>query len=93
MTALAYALQNGDFAAAKRLLALGARPDTTIGPLGMPVALLPVLAGSVDGVRSLKQAGVDYSKLKYRGATAADLAKASGNTQLLEVLTQGTSAL
>jgi tetratricopeptide (TPR) repeat protein len=93
MTALAYALQDKDFAAARRLLALGARPDATIGPLGMPVALLPVMAGSVDGVRLLKQAGVDYSKLRYRGATAADVAKASGDRELLEALTEGGSAL
>jgi tetratricopeptide (TPR) repeat protein len=93
MTALAYALQNEDSAAAKRLLGLGARPDCTIGPLGMPVALIPVMDGNADAVRSLQQAGVDYSKLTYRGATAADLAKASGNRELLEVLAPRGSSL
>ncbi len=93
MTALAYALQEEDFGAAKRLLALGAKPDATIGPLGMPVALIPVMDGNADAVRSLQQAGVDYSKLTYRGATAAQLAKASGNKELLDVLAQRGSSL
>jgi tetratricopeptide (TPR) repeat protein len=93
MTALAYALQNGDSAAAKRLLALGAQPDTAVGPLRMPVALIPVMEGNIDAVRTLRQAGVDYSKLRYRGATAADLAKASGNKELLDLLTEGGAQL
>jgi ankyrin repeat protein len=93
MTALAYALQNGDSAAAKRLLALGARPETAVGPLQMPVALIPVIEGDIETVRILQQAGVDYSKLRYRGAKAADLAKASGNEELLDVLTKSGSSL
>jgi tetratricopeptide (TPR) repeat protein len=93
MTALAYALQNGDSAAAKRLLALGAQPDTAVGPLKLPVALIPVMEGNIDAVRTLRQAGVDYSKLRYRGATAADLAKASGNKELLDLLTEGGAQL
>ena len=93
MTALAYALQNDDSAAVKRLLALGARPDAAVGPLGMPVALIPVMEGNIDAVRSLQQAGVDYSKILYRGATAADVAKASGNKDLLDVLAQRGSSL
>jgi tetratricopeptide (TPR) repeat protein len=93
MTALAYALQNRDFAAAKRLLTLGARPDTAVGPLQMPAALIPVMDGNVEAVRILQQAGVDYSKLRYRGAKAADLARASGNEELLDILTKSGSAL
>lgn len=93
MTALAYALQNGDFAATRRLLALGARPDIPVGPLQMPVALIPVMEGNIDAVRVLQQAGVDYSNLRYRGAKAADLAKASGNEEVLDVLTKKSSSL
>jgi tetratricopeptide (TPR) repeat protein len=93
MTALAYALQNGDSAAAKRLLALGARPDIAVGPLRMPTALIPVMEGNVETVRALRQAGVDYTKLRYRGATAADLAKVSGNKEMLDVLTESGAQL
>ncbi|HUL46112.1 MAG TPA: ankyrin repeat domain-containing protein [Steroidobacteraceae bacterium] len=93
MTALAYALQNGDSAAAKRLLALGARPDIAVGPLKMPTALIPVMEGNVETVRALRQAGVDYTKLHYRGATAADLAKVSGNKEMLDVLTESGAQL
>jgi tetratricopeptide (TPR) repeat protein len=93
ITALAYALQNGDFAATKRLLALGARPDIPVGPLKMPVALIPVMEGNIEAVRTLQQAGVDYSNLRYRGAKAADLAKASGNEEVLDLLTKKSSSL
>ncbi len=47
----------------------------------------------MDAVRSLQQAGVDYSKLRYRGATAADFAAASGNKELMDALTRGGSTL
>jgi hypothetical protein len=39
------------------------------------------------------QAGVDYSNLRYRGAKVADLAKASGNEELVHVLTKNGSIL
>jgi len=86
LTALAYALQNQDLGAAGRLLALGARPDTPVGGAGVPVALLPVLSADVNGVRLMRQSGVDYSKLRYRGATALEIAKRLGNSALLDAL-------
>lgn len=86
LTALAYALQNQDLAAARRLLTLGARPDIPVGEAGVPVALLPVLIADINGVRLLRKSGVDYSKLKYRGATALQIAKGLGNSALLEAL-------
>jgi len=86
LTALAYALQNRDLGAARRLLALGARPDTSVGAAGVPVALLPVLSADINGVRLMRQNGVDYSKLRYRGATALEIAKRSGNSALLDAL-------
>lgn len=88
MTALAYALERGKIAAAEGLLGLGARPDIPVGVEAMPVALLPVLDGNLDAIRALQRAGVDFAKLRYRGATAIDFAKQSGNTALLEVLTR-----
>jgi tetratricopeptide (TPR) repeat protein len=86
MTALALALNAEDLAAARRLLMLGARPQTPVGYNDMPVALLPVLAGNIPGIRLMQQFGVDYSKLRYRGATALDYAKQSGNNALLGIL-------
>jgi tetratricopeptide (TPR) repeat protein len=93
LTALAYALQNHDLAAAKRLLALGAHGDAPVGYGDVPVALLPVMEGSIEAVRLMQQFGVDYYKLRYRGATAFDFAKQSGNSALLEVLEKNRPAL
>jgi tetratricopeptide (TPR) repeat protein len=86
MTALAYALQNGDVPAAHRLLSLGAQPQFPVGPAGMPLALMPVMQGNVDEVRLMQHAGVDYSKLHFRGASALEYARQSGNQELLDVL-------
>ncbi len=90
LTALAHALQDGDLAAAKRLLGLGARPDAPIGFAQMPVALLPVMEGNVEAVRLLRRSGVDYSKLSFRGTTAIEYAKQSGNSELLDALGQAS---
>jgi hypothetical protein len=40
----------------------------------------------IQGIRILRQSGVDYSKLSYRGMTALDVAKRAGNKALLEAL-------
>ena len=94
MTALAYCLQARDLAAARRLLALGARPDFPIGPLGMPLALLPVMDGDVDAIRMLQHSGVDYSKLRFHGTSALEFARQSGNKKLIGLLAdQGATAL
>ena len=86
LTALAFALKNRDLAAAKRLLALGARSDIPVGYGDVPVALMPVMEGDLQAIRIMQQYGVDYSKLRYRGATAFDFAKQSGNSALLKAL-------
>jgi tetratricopeptide (TPR) repeat protein len=86
LTALAYALQYHDVAAAKRLLALGARGDVLVGDGELPVAFLPVMSGDVDGTRMMKKHGVDYSKLRYRGLSALDVARRIGQTSLVEIL-------
>jgi hypothetical protein len=57
-----------------------------VGRAGVPVALLPVLSGDIDGVRLMRQNGVDYSKLRYQGATALEIAKGLGNSALLDAL-------
>jgi tetratricopeptide (TPR) repeat protein len=93
MTALAHALDEKDYPAAERLLALGAHPDTPVSYALIPVALLPVMNDDVDGIRALQRAGVDYSKLSFRGVTALDYAKQTGNDELLEVLTRKAHTL
>ncbi len=93
MTALGHALQNGNLDAAERLLRLGARPQTPVGYADMPVALLAVMNGNVEAIRVLQRAGVDYSKLRYRGATAIDYAKQTGDEELLNVLQHKERAL
>ncbi|MFL6664407.1 MAG: tetratricopeptide repeat protein [Rhizobacter sp.] len=84
--ALAYALRSRDHAAARRLLALGAATDALVGAEQMPVALLPVVMADVDGIRLMRKAGVDYTKLRYQGSTALDHARAIGDRRLLEAL-------
>ncbi|MDP9082319.1 MAG: hypothetical protein M3N50_00910 [Pseudomonadota bacterium] len=86
LTALAYALQNQDLAAAKRLLTLGADPDTPVGATGLPVAVLPVLSADADAVRMLRQSGVNYSKITFRGATALEIAKRIGDASVIDAL-------
>lgn len=86
MTALAYALQDHNLAAAKRLLTLGASPDVIVGPEEMPLALLPVIEGDVEAVTLMLQFGVDYSKIRFHGATAYDFAREADNSALLEKL-------
>lgn len=86
LTALAIALQRDDLEAAQRLLELGADPETLVTVAEMPVALLPVVEGNLSAIALLRQAGVDYSKLQYRGAKVVDLVKDSGDAELLEAL-------
>jgi ankyrin repeat protein len=85
-TALAYALQDQDLAAARRLLALGAHADTPVGATRLPVALLPVLSADAEAARMLRQHGVDYARITFRGATAVEIAKRIGNPAIIDAL-------
>jgi tetratricopeptide (TPR) repeat protein len=84
--ALAYALQNGESAIARRLLRMGANPVAEIGPQKMPVALIPVVSRDFDSIRLMQRSGVDYAKLRYQGTTAIDHARKEGDTKLLRLL-------
>jgi tetratricopeptide (TPR) repeat protein len=86
MDALAYALAEGNTAAARRLIAMGAPVDRLEGPEKMPLALIPVLSNDIEGVLLMQKAGVDYRKLRFRGATAFDHAKEMGDEKLLRAL-------
>jgi tetratricopeptide (TPR) repeat protein len=93
MTALAYALQKNDLAAAQRLLAMGARADAPAGMEQMPLAFMPVMEGNADAVRMLRKAGVDYSKLRFQGTTALQIAKQMGDESLIAALGYETAVL
>jgi Tfp pilus assembly protein PilF len=84
--ALAYSLRNGDGATTRRLLRLGASPVAEIGPQKMPAALIPVLTGDFDGIRTMQRAGVDYAKLRFQNSTALDHARERKDTKLLQLL-------
>ena len=93
MTALAYALQDHDIEAASRLLKLGASPEAPVGALQMPVALLPVAEANIEGVRVLRESGVNFSQIRFQGISAFDIAKRIGNPALLDALAGGRAPL
>jgi hypothetical protein len=84
--ALAYALQARDYAAASRLLRLGANPHATVSFDLIPVALLPVLIRDVEGVRLLQKGGVDFAKVRHGTFSAMDIAKQMGDRRLVDAL-------
>jgi Tfp pilus assembly protein PilF len=84
--ALAYAVQSRNYSIATRLIRLGARPQAPIGPAQMPVALLPVTEGDLDGIRLMKKSGVDYSKLQYQGKSVLELVRQTGDRKLIDAL-------
>jgi tetratricopeptide (TPR) repeat protein len=90
-SALAYALNDGDLDAAKRLLELGAAPSRTVGSEGMPVAFLPIMTDNAAGVRLLKQHGADYEKLRFQGLKARDFARQLGRVKVLKVIDGASS--
>jgi tetratricopeptide (TPR) repeat protein len=92
-TALALALEAGDLAAARRLLTLHARSDTPIGPEKVPLALIPVMEENLPAIRLLREFGVNYSQVSFRGHTAVEFAKQSGNHELLQALGGGGTSL
>jgi tetratricopeptide (TPR) repeat protein len=92
-TALAYALEADDLGAARRLLTLHAHPDTPVGYQNVPLALVPVIQANIEAIRLMREFGVDYSKLRYRGATALDFAKQSGNHALMDAVGRGETTL
>jgi tetratricopeptide (TPR) repeat protein len=91
--ALALALEDSDLAAARRLLRLGAKTLAPVGPMEMPVALLPVVKEDLDAIRLMQQHGVDYSRLRYQGMTALDHARRVGNKKLIDVLDRQARSL
>ena len=64
-----------------------------VGAEQMPVALLPVLAGDLAGIALMQRAGVDDSQLRFRGTTALDFARQSGDDRLLRAVDPGSRRL
>jgi tetratricopeptide (TPR) repeat protein len=93
LNALAHAISNDDLQAARRLLRLGAKPETPVGYDDMPVALIPVLNHNLEMVKLLQQFGANYARIRYHGATALDFAKQIGDPGLSELLAQQTQTL
>src|SRR5690606_21986326 len=93
MDALAHALAQGDVDAARRRLSLGARTDALVGPEQVPVALLPVMSRNLPAIELMRKAGVDYTRLRFRGMTALDVARQEGDEALLRVLDPGSRRL
>jgi tetratricopeptide (TPR) repeat protein len=85
-TALAYAFNFRNHPAAARLLALGARGDAKIGPDQVPLGLMVVINGDVGGVGLLQRHGVDVARLEFRGMTALEYARRTGNRRMVEAL-------
>lgn len=85
-TALAYALENGDLLAARRLMAQGASLDREIGQEKYPMALLPVFRGNAEGVRFFIEQGIDYARVEYRGIPALGYAQQGGNEEIITLL-------
>jgi tetratricopeptide (TPR) repeat protein len=86
MNALAYALSNKDHDTVRRLLRLKARTDLEIGAADILMALIPVISEDYEGIKLLRQFGVDYAKIKYQDMTAIDHAKRIENRKLLEAV-------
>jgi tetratricopeptide (TPR) repeat protein len=93
MDALGYALAGGNTAAARRLLALGAPVTSVEGADKTPVALIPVLVKNVEGIRLMQKAGVDYRALRFRGSSAMDHARATGDEAVMRALEAKTGRL
>ena len=93
LTALARAVEAHDYAAAARLVRLGARMDLPVGYSDLPVALIPVMNEDIDGIQQMKKLGVNYATLKVRGVSVLDEIKRSGNRRLIDALGAGASRI
>ena len=58
-----------------------------IRELGLPVLdSLPVIEDDMAAIRTLRELGVDYGNLRYRGASAFDYARLRHDEVLLDAL-------
>ncbi|TAG00402.1 MAG: hypothetical protein EAZ43_13815 [Betaproteobacteria bacterium] len=85
-TALAISLTQKEHAAAKRLLRLGAKHTITTQYGDYPLSLIPLMNRDIDGIKLMREHGVDYSKLKWGNTSAAEMAKRFGDADLIKAL-------
>jgi Tfp pilus assembly protein PilF len=84
LTALTMAVVERDWKAATVLIKLGAKPNALVGQTQVPVAMIPVLNSDLEGVKFFKRMGVDFSKLRFQGMTALEIARQIGHRAVLE---------
>ena len=75
-------IRDRDHTAARRLLRLGSNVNAKSVYGEYPVTLIPVMSRDIDGIKLLRQHGVDYSKVKLGGTTALEMAKQFGDCLL-----------
>lgn len=86
-TALSLALFNRDSTSAKTLISLGADVNHTLGEEEFPIAFIPLMYDDQKSITLMKESGIDYQKVKFRGLTAGEFIRQrsginSGNKNL-----------
>jgi tetratricopeptide (TPR) repeat protein len=85
-TALAVSLTKKEHAAARRLLRLGAKHTVKTQYGDYPLSLIPLMNNDIDGIKLMREYGVDYSKLKWGDTSAVEMARRFGSADLLKAL-------
>lgn len=86
MTAFALALSEKNHAAARRLLRLGCNVNTKAVYGEYPVVLIPVMNRDIEGIKILRDHGIDFSKVKLGGTTALEMARQFGDAATLRAM-------
>lgn len=71
-TALSLALFNKDSTSAKALISLGADVNHTLGEEEFPIAFIPLLNDDQKSIALMKESGIDYQKVKFKGLNASE---------------------
>lgn len=85
-TALSMALMNNDFISAKRLINLGASLKEKVGRENFPIAFIPIVNQSTQGMLVLLSSTININEIKYNGQTALDFAKNFPNQEIIRML-------
>lgn len=88
LNALAYAFMAADADAAAALAKLGAKFGTEVGRDRCPVAFIPFLQRDVKSIAMMRERGVDFTTIRYRGVSATDFARNSGDPELEKLVRQ-----
>ncbi len=85
-TALSYALMQNNIEVARCLIEQGAKVTDLVGEQQYPVAMTPIFYQHVEGVQLMLDNGVNLSALTFRGASSADYAEKSGNSDIIRLV-------